>query len=121
MMIYLLFRWDSGEPDGTDQNCMYLCGDRMCDGMFDSISSLKHLDISSLITSPCYDSWTEDYRYILELCNDKRDMPEISVEDSTKLLQKMKPNVLDFWSVTPMGIETLLRSCSHSFLIFIVD
>ena len=89
-------------------------GDRMSDGMFDSISSLKHLDMSSLITSPCYDSWTEDYRYILELCNDKRDMPEISVEDSTKLLQKMKPNVLDFWSVTPRhflnaGCEGLLH------------
>ena len=76
-------------------------GTRMSDGMFDSISSLKRQDSSSLSLTPCYESWTEDYKYILELCNNKRDMPEISVEDSTRILKRMKPNVLDFWSITP--------------------
>ena len=77
-------------------------GDRAADGMFDSISSLKSQDISSLKASPCYDDWCQDYNYIMELCRDKYDVPNISIEKSTEILKRMKPAVSDFWSITPL-------------------
>ena len=42
-------------------------------------------------------SWSEEYRYILELCKHKRDLPMIDNEQSNKILSKMKANVVDFW------------------------
>ena len=74
-------------------------GTRVCDGMFDSINTLKHQN--TINSSPCYDSWTEDYRYILQLCNNKRELPEISEENSGKILKRMKSGVQDLWSITP--------------------
>ena len=89
-------------------------GNRVADGMYDSISSLKTQDNHFLMSSPSYYSWTDDYKYILELCQNKRDIPSISVELSSKILSRMKPGVADFWSVTPLhfcnaGTEGLLH------------
>ena len=42
----------------------------------------------------------EDYLHILDICKNKRDIPKITMENSTKLLKKMKPGVIDFYSVT---------------------
>ena len=94
-------------------------GTRVGDGMFDSISNLKKLDQVALSSTPCYDSWSEDYQYILQLCKDKRDIPEISYEDSTSILHSMKSSVSDFWSITPShytnaGVHGL---CHFNFLL----
>ena len=72
------------------------------DGLFASISSLKSQDISSLNESPNYDSWSKDYKYILEICKNKQDIPSIPLEQSSKILQRMKSSVIDFWSITPL-------------------
>ena len=77
-------------------------GPDVADGLFDSISTLKKQNLPSLQSSPLYASWTQDYHYILELCKNKQDLPSISLEQSTKILLRMKPNVSDFWSVTPL-------------------
>ena len=69
--------------------------------MFDSVSALKKQDTIHLSSSPCFDTWSEDYKYILELCRNKKTMPEISLQDSNKILSRMKPGVHDYWSVTP--------------------
>ena len=69
--------------------------------MFDSISALKSQDGSKLQGATHFQSWTEDYNYILQLCSNKRDLPSITLDLSTKILHKMKPGVRDFWSITP--------------------
>ena len=51
------------------------------DGLFDSISSLKSQDKPSLTASQNYNSWSRDYNYILEICKNKRNIPEISNEN----------------------------------------
>ena len=43
----------------------------------------------------------QDYKHILDICQDKKDLPRISIENSSKILRKMKANVCDFYSVTP--------------------
>ena len=77
-------------------------GDLVPDGLFKSIKNLKSQDQSHLHKSPKYKDWTEDYKYILQLCKHKCDVPEISLEDSTKILLRLKSSVTDFWSVSPM-------------------
>ena len=89
--------------------------DRVGDGLYDSISSLKMQDQTSLQASPTYDSWSQDYLYILELCKHKRDMPFISLEESTRILHKMKPNVSDFWSITPNHFINACYEGSYGF------
>ena len=77
-------------------------GPRVADGMFDSISTLKTKDRFSKNPSSHLKSWSEDYQYILQLCKNKRDIPPISLQQSSKILLKMKPSVADYWSITPL-------------------
>ena len=44
----------------------------------------------------------QDYRYILDICQHKRDLPSISLGDSTRILKKMKHTVSDFYSITTL-------------------
>ena len=74
----------------------------VADGMYDSISALKTLDRFLPNPSPLLESWTEDYKNILQLCENKRDVPPISLQQSSKILMRMKPGVADFYSITPL-------------------
>ena len=77
-------------------------GTRVADGMFDSISTLKIKDRFTTNPSPQLTSWSEEYKYILQLCKNKRDIPSISLQQSSKILLRMKSSVADFWSITPL-------------------
>ena len=84
------------------------------DGHFDSISHLKSQDKEILHSSPSYQFYCQDYENILKICNDKKVLPPISIEASNKILFKMKSQVNDFFSITPMhyinaGSEGLLH------------
>ena len=70
--------------------------------MFESIQALKTENTDSLQATPYFCNWSEEYRYILELCKQKRDLPMIDIEQSNKILSRMKANVVDFWSITPL-------------------
>ena len=76
--------------------------EKVADGLYDSIRTLKMLNKSSLHKSPKYESWSQDYSFILELCRNKRDIPLLSLAQSNKILLRMKPSVRDFWSITPL-------------------
>ena len=76
--------------------------DMVGDGLFESISELKKQDKASLKSSPNYASWLQDYRYILEICKHRRDIPPITLDQSNSILEDMKPTVSDFWSISPM-------------------
>ena len=53
-------------------------------GFFHSISELKTRD------SPSRQDQMEDYRNILDICKMKKDLPNISLEDLSKLLHTIK-------------------------------
>ena len=76
-------------------------GDSVQDGFFDSISKLKTRDESSLNLSEHFADFSSDYLHILELCKAGQKIPSITETQSFKLLQKLKPNVNDFFGVTP--------------------
>ena len=76
-------------------------GDRVVDGLFESISKLKNLDTEQLANSQHHISLMEDYKNIRYLCSNKTDLPAISVERSSEIMGKLKPSVTDLYSITP--------------------
>ena len=76
-------------------------GDSVGDGFFDSISSLKTNDDEFISDSPYFEDFSCHYKNILALCKTGDKIPPISEKDSFNILQKMKPNVNDLYSVTP--------------------
>ena len=73
------------------------------DGLYASISKLKKQDLVSLQDCPYYNSFSDDFKYILEICKEKKDnIPTLSVSQSSQILLRMKPTVADFWSITPL-------------------
>ena len=75
-------------------------GDAVKDGFFDSISKLKMKDENSLSTNMYFNAFAADYDNIIEISKHGVKIPQISESDSFSLLQKMKPEVKDFYGVT---------------------
>ena len=73
----------------------------VCDGFFDSISSLKSKDVDALENSTSFDEFSADYQNILKICEAGSRIPQISENDAFKIIQKMKPNVNDYFGITP--------------------
>ena len=71
------------------------------DGFYDSISSLKSRDMEILDQSETFSDYCNDYHNILEICKHGTKIPEISTGEAFDLLHRMKPNVTDFFSITP--------------------
>ena len=76
-------------------------GEKVPDGFFDSLSSLKAPDMSSLYSSPFYQETLLDYENVLKIARDGAKIPAISPRDSTDLLYSLKSEVNDFFSITP--------------------
>ena len=75
-------------------------GDRVPDGFFDSISSLKKVDEHVLSMSDSYLSATENYKNILKICTSATKVPSITIDQAEKLLKTLRPSVNDFYSIT---------------------
>ena len=74
-------------------------GDSVKEGFYHSINNLK---TSKDPQSDMDSAWAgidifEDYQNILDICSSKRDLPPISIEDSSKVLLSMKATVRDFF------------------------
>ena len=71
-------------------------------GFYNSISSLKSRSRGSNSTEDRrVMDYAADYEYILEICKNKRDIPNISMKASTDILKRMKSSVIDFSGITP--------------------
>ena len=75
-------------------------GSSVSDGFFDSLSSLKAPDMSSIYSSPSYQSTLSDYMTIRNICSSGLKIPDISPRDATDILYSMKPDVNDLFSIT---------------------
>ena len=76
-------------------------GDDVSTGFFDAISNLKTKDKTKILDSSFHRDFTDDYRHIIELCRSGRPVKNVSEVEALSLLQRMKPNVIDFFSITP--------------------
>ena len=79
-------------------------GDNVKDGFFESIKNLKlkNDQMGSQVSDWANIEIKEDYRNILDICHNKVDLPNISIQDSTTILMKMKNRVNDFYSITTL-------------------
>ena len=68
-------------------------GDRVVDGLFESISNLKSLDLQLLEESPHHSGLLEDYKNIKLLCKNKIPLPKITLTKSSEILKRIKPGV----------------------------
>ena len=75
-------------------------GDRVIDGLFESILKLKTLDKIKLASSPYHSDLMADYENIKYICTDKIDIPQLSLQKSTSILNSLKPSVMDLQSIT---------------------
>ena len=75
--------------------------DKVPDGFYDSISSLKTRDDVLLQNSPHFQALTSDYHHILEVSRHGHKIPQISETDSFDLLMNLKADVNDLFSLTP--------------------
>ena len=75
-------------------------GDCVADGFFDSISSLKTLEASSLLSCSSFESYKEDYRNILKICQNGEKIPLLSITKAEQVLKSIKPSVTDLFSMT---------------------
>ena len=75
-------------------------GDDVKCGFYHSIPELKMRDSDH--ESQSVEGQKDDYQNILDICKTKRDLPNISLAESTKLLHKMKAQVIDIYSITTL-------------------
>ena len=79
----------------TVQNKTYY-GDRVPDGFYDAMTSLKSCDYSALLSEPAIASQMDNYRHIIDLSREPQPLPAILFEDALKLLSRLKKNVKDY-------------------------
>ena len=75
-------------------------GEKVPDGFYDSLSSLKSPDISPLYSSPAFQETLLAYKNVLKIAKEGDNIPPISPKDSTELLYSLKADVNDFYSIT---------------------
>ena len=74
--------------------------EKVVDGLFESISKLKTLNLQQLEASPYHQDLLKDYENIKRLCNNKIPLPSLTLSESTNILKRIKPGVNDFFSIT---------------------
>ena len=71
------------------------------DGFYASVHGLKTCDRQKLENSSHFQEALSDYSHIIELCKASEPLGQISETEAFNLLMRMKPNVPDYFSVTP--------------------
>ena len=83
------------------QNKTYV-GDRVPDGFYDAMTSLKTCDNSVLLAEPAIADQIDNYRLITNLSREPQPLPVITFEVALKLLRRLKKNVKDHYSITAL-------------------
>jgi hypothetical protein len=85
----------------TVQDKVY-SGAAVCDGFYESMTALKQCDMENLRADPIISTQLTNYDDIIQLCKNKPPISPISLDKSTKILQSLKKNVTDFYSVSAL-------------------
>ena len=76
-------------------------GESVPDGFYESIMNLKTRDQESIQNSKFFNIFLEDYRHIIQLCKNSTAICPVSESEALNLLHRLKPDVPDFFSITP--------------------
>ena len=77
-------------------------GDRVADGFYDSMTSLKSCDDSLLLKNPKISAQFSNYELVRMLCQRSTPIPPLSLAMAAKLLGRLKKNVKDISSITAL-------------------
>ena len=77
-------------------------GDAVGDGFYESMSTLKSCNFDDLIRNKELGDSLTIYEHVIKLCENDKKLPSISLEDSLKLLLKIKKNVKDYYGITAL-------------------
>ena len=77
-------------------------GENVKNGFFNSISELKSRKQFEDKRRWVENDTMEDFQNILDICQTKTDLPNISLAESTKILHKLKSTVNDIYSITSL-------------------
>ena len=94
-------------------------GDAVPDGFYDSISNLKSLDLSMLKKSPGFAERLEDFQNILDICSSSEKIPAIMFHDAIRILDNLKPEVNDYFSITAKHYTNAGRSGYRHFFLLV--
>ena len=75
-------------------------GEAVPDGFFDALSALKFPDSKTLDSNPFFLTARENFRHILEICKAGPPIPAISPPEDKKLLERLRPDVTDYFSIS---------------------
>ena len=93
-------------------------GDKVPDGFFSSIKDLKMRNVDDLYKSGHFQDIEMDYENILKLCEESRPIKPITEKEALDLLQRMKNDVTDLYSITPRHyLYAGPAGCHHFFLL----
>ena len=77
-------------------------GDKVPDGIFDSLAQLKAPAMDPYRDSEQYMEAVSTYDHIMKLASCGRKMPLISLADGERLLRGLRPSVMDYFSITSL-------------------
>lgn len=75
-------------------------GDKVPDGFYASMTSLKSCNIERLEECPDLADKFINYKHIMKLCENQPKIPQISRKKAAELLTRIKKKVKDFYSIT---------------------
>ena len=89
-------------------------GSAVCDGFYDSMTSLKQCDLEELRNDPYLSDQFTNYDIIVKISQGQPPIPPISLTKSTTILKSLKKDVKDYYSITALhylnaGHEGLLH------------
>ena len=100
-------------------------GDRVGDGFYDSMTSLKTCDMDALRDDPQLSHHFSNYQHILKICQAKQNIPQVSIKTAEKLLKRMKTHVTDIFGITSLHYihagEEGIRHYAELLNMFIAD
>ena len=70
--------------------------------MYDSLNSLKSPNMESYNNLPPYAEAVSKYNHIIKLTSQGNKIPYISLSKGEKLLRKLRPSVMDYFSITSL-------------------
>ena len=75
-------------------------GDAVPDGFFEALQSLKVPEASTIDNNPDFLSVSKNYKHILEIAKCGPPLPALSTLEAEALLKRLRPDVLDLYSVS---------------------
>ena len=82
-------------------------GQSVADGMYDSLSNLKAPNMDQYTSFPHYTSAQDTYKHIIKLASNGNKISFLSLTKGEQLLRKIKPSVIDFYSITSLHFLNL--------------